>query len=77
MPIHTEDQLIAGNDAAVFATGTKTAVLSPPAASSPPQTTFAFLYFLCVIGELLWLFLLSDWDVVFLSPHLNKAAVVF
>jgi len=42
MPIHTEDQLITGNDAAVFATGTKTAVLPPPAAS-PPQTTFAFL----------------------------------
>jgi len=61
MPIHTEDQLITGNDATVFATGTKTAVLPPPAAS-PPQTTFAFLYsskgiFLCVLGELLWLFL--------------------
>lgn len=37
MPIHTEDQLITGNDAAVFATGTNTAVPPPPAYSSPPR----------------------------------------
>lgn len=61
MPIHTEDQLITGNDAAVFATGTYTAVIPPPAAYSPPRLPFLScslvrVSIFCVTGELLWLF---------------------
>lgn len=62
MPIHIEDQLITGNDAAVFATGTNTAELRPPCFIST-LSAFAFLQssedvYFCVIGELLWLFVL-------------------
>lgn len=81
MPIYTEDQLITGNDAAVLATGTNTAELRPPAASSPPRPPLLSCILVrvsifCIIGDLLWLFVVVVGCSI-LSSQLNKVAVHF
>lgn len=78
MPVHTEDQLITGNDA----TGTNTAELCPPDASSAPHLPFAFLWssegvYSCVIEELLWIFVVIVGCSISLSTSEQSCSTLF